>query len=60
MEKLITAIAFNKENKAYKYRRIINRLGTVEKFENFLRSKNIVYVNYYDKETRKFIQQRRL
>ena len=60
MEKLLTAICFNQDNKAFKYRRIINRLGSIENFENFLRSKNIIYVNYYDKETKKFIKQRKL
>lgn len=60
MEKLLTAICFDKNNKAYKYRRIINRLGSVDNFEKFLRTKNIIYVNYYDKESKKFIRQKRL
>jgi hypothetical protein len=60
MEKLLTAICFNDKNKAFKYRKIINRLGTVDKFETFLKSKNIVYINYYDSVTKKFLYQKKM
>jgi len=57
---MLTAICFDSNNKAFKYRRIINKLGSVENFEKFLRTKNIIYVNYYDLQTKKFITQKRL
>jgi len=47
-----TAIGFDKDKKPYKYRNI--KLNNVGKFEEFLKSKNIIYINYYFKTTKQF------
>ena len=60
MTKLFTAICFDNLVKAYKYRRILNRERNLKNFESFARSKGIIYVNYYDRETQKFIMRKNI
>lgn len=60
MTKLLTAICFDFNNKAYKYRRIQNKDSSINRFESFCRTKSIKYVNYYDKETRRFLRQKKI
>jgi hypothetical protein len=54
--KFFTAIFFNSEKKAYKYRNISSREPAFSKFLDFARSKQAVEVNFYDKNTRQFIK----
>jgi len=56
MTKLLTAICFDLEGKAYKYRRLINKPVSLAKFETFCKTKNIKYINYYDRETKRYIR----
>ena len=48
-----TAICFDNTGKALKYRNI--KKNSVNKFEEFCKTKNVVYVNYYDKKTKQFV-----
>lgn len=46
------AIFFDKNSKAYKYRTIKN----IDKFEQYIAGKfDILYINYYDKKTKRFL-----
>lgn len=60
MTKLLTAICFDKLGKAYKYRRLQNKETHIKRFESFCRTKNIDYINYYDKETRAYLRRQKL
>lgn len=48
-----TAIAFDGSGKAYKYRNI--KTNNVFKFQEFCKTKNIKYINYYCKKTKSFV-----
>jgi hypothetical protein len=54
--KFFTAIFFNSEKKAYKYRNISAKEPGYSKFLDFAQSKQAVEVNFYDKNTRKFVK----
>lgn len=54
--KYFTAIFFDSEKKAYKYRNIPSSEPGFTKFLYFARSKQAVEVNFYDKITRQFIK----
>jgi len=58
--KLLTAICFDLDNKAYKYRRIQNNTRSLNNFESFARTKSIKYINYYDRDTKLFLRQQKL
>ena len=60
MTKLFTAIGFDATGKAFKYRRILNRERNLKNFESFARTKNIIYVNYYDRETKNFVMRKNI
>ena len=46
------AIFFDNKTKAYKYRNIKD----IERFESYIRGKyEVLYVNYYDKKTKKYL-----
>lgn len=46
------AIFFDKTTKAFKYRNI----RSIEKFESYITGKfDVLYVNYYDKRTKRFL-----
>lgn len=47
-----TAIGFDRNGKAFKYRNISR--NNMAKFEEFLKRRSIVYVNYYNKKTREY------
>ena len=55
MDKYITAICFDFNDKPYKYRNIRNTARCREAFEKFCSIKEICYINYYSKDTRKFM-----
>lgn len=50
----LTAICFTFDNKPMKYRSIRNRPRQVKLFEEYCGLQEIMYINYYCKETRKF------
>ena len=52
--KYFTAIFFDGQKKAYKYRNIKNDHRSLESFAAFALSKKAVEINYYCKETKKF------
>lgn len=54
-ENYLTAICFDFQNKAYKYRNIKNNDRQKTAFEKYCASKEIAYINYYGKESRKFL-----
>jgi len=56
--KFYTAICFDFNNKPYKYRNIKASARTMASFEKFCSSKDILYINYYDKATKLFIEQK--
>jgi hypothetical protein len=60
MTKFFTAICFDHLGKPYKYRKIQNKPYQLQKFEDFCRSKNIKYINYYDRETKLYIKRANL
>lgn len=54
MKKLLTAICFfspKEDRHPLKYRNINN----VEKFIKFVEPKGVLYINFYNKETREFV-----
>jgi hypothetical protein len=55
-DKYMTAIVFTAEGKALKYHNIVNTTGKRDSSERFFRSKGGIYVNYYDKKSREFIE----
>lgn len=56
----LLAICYDKKNKEFRYRRIFTQMGSLENFENYCKQKNFIFINYYDKQTNKFIKQIRL
>jgi len=60
MAKYFTAIFFDADGNAYKYRNIRNTEHSLRKFIQFARNKNAVEINFYDKKTREFIHKERL
>jgi len=54
--KFFTIIFFNNEKKAFKYRNIQNNQVSISKFILFAITKNVVEMNFYDKNTKKFIK----
>lgn len=57
MQTYYNAIFFDRKTNAYKYRNINN----IEKFENYIQGKfDILYINYYDKKTKKYLFRRYL
>ena len=53
--KYLTAILFDASGKPYKYHNIKDSAFHKEKFQRFAKSKhNGIYVNWYDKVTKKF------
>jgi hypothetical protein len=54
--KFFTAIFFNSEKKAFKYRNIANKEPQLANFLHFAKSKGAVEVNLYDKFTKQFIR----
>ena len=55
--KYLTAILFDASGKPYKYHNIKDSLFHKEKFLKFAKSEhNGVYVNWYDKESKQFIE----
>jgi len=53
-----TAICFDTNGKAYKYRNISK--SKIINFEKFAKSKNIIYINYYFKQSRLFSHQEKI
>ena len=49
-----TAIFFDEQKKAYKYRNILNNSAIMDQFTSFALSKNAVEINFYCKQTKKF------
>jgi hypothetical protein len=49
-----TAICFDRQGKAYKYRDILFSKILEFQSKKFLHDKNIIYINYYDKKTKDF------
>jgi hypothetical protein len=47
-----TAICFDTHGKAYKYRNIKNNRLIEFQSKQFIKDKNIVYINYYDGKTK--------
>jgi hypothetical protein len=47
-----TAICIDNIGKAYKYRNI--KKSNFDNFEKFVGAKNIIYINYYEKQSKKF------
>ena len=61
MAKLLTAICFDGNGNVYKYRKIKNSPYWLTNFENFIKaSKNCIYINYYDRETKLFFKRQNL
>ena len=57
--KKLVAICFDADHKAYKYKyKIIENSKSLISFENFCRSKQYKYINYYDKETTTFVKRK--
>jgi len=54
--KFFTIIFFNNEKKPFKYRNIKNNQLSISKFILFAITKNVVEMNFYDKNTKKFIK----
>jgi hypothetical protein len=54
--KFFTAIFFDSTKKAYKYRNIRNKEPQFSNFLKFAKSKQAVEINFYDKNTKEFIQ----
>ena len=52
--KFFTAIFFDDQKKAYKYRNIKNNQKSIQSFTTFALSKKAVEINYYCKDTKKF------
>jgi len=49
-----TAIFFDQQKKAYKYRNILNNPTKLDQFTSFALTKNAVEINFYCKESKKF------
>ena len=49
-----TAICFDRNGRAYKYRNISFTKILEFQTKKFLWDKNIIYINYYDKKTKEF------
>jgi hypothetical protein len=49
-----TAIFFDDQKKAYKYRNILNDPAKLEQFASFALSKKAVEINFYFKDSKKF------
>ena len=49
-----TAICFDRNGKAYKYRNIKNNMFIEFQNKQFIKDKNIVYINYYDSKTKEY------
>lgn len=49
-----TAICFDRNGKAYKYRNIKNNKFIEFQSKQFIKDKNIVYINYYDAKTKQY------
>lgn len=56
MSKFFTAIGIRPDGTALKYRNIPNQGPALAKFEAFIKSKGVAYVNYYDRENRSFVR----
>jgi hypothetical protein len=54
MNNYLTALCCDNFGKWYKYRMI--RISKTNEFEKFVRSKQIRYINYYDKSTKLFVK----
>lgn len=55
MSKKIIAIGITPDKKAYKYH-LYNTPRTILSFERFISTKNVEYVNYYQKDNRAFLK----
>ena len=53
----LVAICYDSKNKEFRYRRIFTQLGSIENFENYCKQKKFIFINYYDKESKKFLRQ---
>jgi hypothetical protein len=58
-KKIFVAICLTPEKKAYKYR-MMNTQRSLSSFERFAKTLNIEYINYYEKETRRFVRRVKL
>ena len=56
--KYYTAICFDFNSKPYKYRNIKASARTVASFEKYCAGKDILYINYYDKASKAFVEQK--
>ena len=52
--KFFTAIFFNDQKKAYKYRNIFNNQRSLQRFTTFALSKKAIEINFYCGTTKKF------
>jgi hypothetical protein len=56
----LLAICYDKKNKEYRYKRIFAHIGSIENFENYCKQKKFIFINYYNRDTNKFIKQIKL
>jgi len=59
MNKKIIAIGLTAEKKAYKYR-LMETPRSINSFERFAKTLKIEHINYYEKDTRRFIRRVKL
>jgi len=59
MSKKLIAIGITQDKTAYKYR-LQNTPRSLSSFEKFIKTKGVIYVNYYDKDTRAFIRRAKI